>query len=73
MVEDASGLSAWDSSPLKVKDATRKKEKAEVQAQDEWRIPYLSKLLGQRQELEYLGLEEEKTVVENLISSLCIH
>ena len=49
------------------------KEKAEIQAQDEWRIPYLSKLLGQRQELEYLGLEEEKTVVENLISSLCIH
>ena len=63
LVEDASGLSAWDSSPLKVKDATRTKEKAQIQAQDEWRIPYLSKLLGQRQELEYLCL----------ISSLCIH
>ena len=73
MVEEASGLSAWDSSQDKLRNAIREKEMVEVEAQDQWRIPYLNKLLGQRQELDYMGEENGKNEVENLINSLCIH
>ena len=73
MVEEASGLSAWDCSQEKLRDAIREKELVEVEMHDQWRIPYLNKLLGQRQELVYLGHEIEETRVEELINSLCIH
>ena len=38
-----------------------------VEENDERRIPYLSKLLAQRQELDYLGQEVEKTMVDDQI------
>ena len=73
VVEDASGLSVWNCCQVKLREAIRVQEKAQVEESDKWRIPYLNKLLCQRQELDYLGLEEEKTRVEELINSLCIH
>ena len=73
VVEEASGLSIWDCCQVKLRDALRRKEQVEVQPDEEWRIPYLNKLLAQRQELDYLGQEEEKTTVDDLINSLCIH
>ena len=48
MVEEASGLSAWDTVQEKLREAIRKKELADIDDQDKWRIPYLNKLLGQR-------------------------
>ena len=54
----------------KLRDAIREKEMVGVEANDLWRIPYLDKLLGQRQELVYLGLEEEENRVEELINRL---
>ena len=71
LVERSSGLSAWDASQEKLKEAIRIKETVAVEEGDMWRIPYLSKLLGQRQELVYLGEEVEE--VSNLINSLCIN
>jgi hypothetical protein len=71
LVERSSGLSAWDASQEKLKEAIKTKEKVAVEEGDLWRIPYLSKLLGQRQELVYLGEEVEE--VSNLINSLCIN
>ena len=73
MVEEASGLSAWDCSAEKLRDAIREKESVAVEVNDQWRIPYLNKLLEQRQELIYLGLEKGENRVEELINSLCIH
>ena len=73
VVEEASALSIWDCCQDKLRDAIRRKEQVEVEANDEWRIPYLNKLLAQRQELDYLGQEVEKTMVDDLINSLCIH
>ena len=73
MVEEASGLSAWDSNPDMLREAIRSKEMVQVGNQEQWRIPYLNKLLGQRQELSYLGLDQEKARVDELIDSLCIH
>ena len=73
VVEEASGLSIWDCCQEKLRNAVRRKEQVEVEANDEWRIQYLNKLLAQRQELDYLGQEVEKTMVDDLINSLCIH
>ena len=47
------------------------KETVRVDDENKWRIPYLSKLLGQRQELAYLGEEVEE--ISKLINSLCIN
>ena len=73
MIEEASGLSVWDCSPSRVNCAIRLKEQVEADTNDKWRIPYLNKLLCQRQELDYLGLEMKRKAVDNLINSLCIH
>ena len=64
-------MSVWDASQEKLKEAIRIKETVAVEEGDMWRIPYLSKLLGQRQELVYLGEEVEE--VSNQINSLCIN
>ena len=56
-----------------LREAIRSKEMVQVGNQEQWRIPYLNKLLGQRQELFYLGLDQEKARVDELIDSLCIH
>ena len=74
MVEDASGLSVWNTCQIKLREQIRKKETVEIENQEKWRIPYLSKLLGQRQELVYQGMdkeEEEMTRIDDLINSLC--
>ena len=63
VVEDASGLSVWNCCQVKLREAIRVQEKAQVEEFYKWRIPYLNKLLCQRQELDNLGLEEEKTRV----------
>ena len=75
LVEEASGLSAWDTTKEKMREAIGKKELVDVDDQDRWRIPYLNKLLGQRQEMSYKGLDQEleKSRMDDLINSLCIH
>jgi hypothetical protein len=52
MVEEGSCMSAWDCCQDKLRSAIREKELVDVEVQDQWRIPYLNKLLGQRQELD---------------------
>ena len=74
LLEEASGLDVWDTCQSKLREEIRKKELVKIDDHDKWRIPYLSKLLGQRQELVYQGMdqeEEEMTRIEELISSLC--
>ena len=68
LLEEVSGLSPWEASQDKLKEAVRQKEMVTV---DKWRIPFLNKLLGQRQELAYLGEDTEEA--SELINSLCIN
>ena len=71
LIEISSGLSAWDAGQDNLKEAVRMKEGVSVDEFDRWRIPYLGKLLGQKQELTYLGEEVEE--ISSLINSLCIN
>ena len=70
LVESASGLSAWDTSQEKLREAIIMKEEVIVEEGEQWRIVYLSKLLQQRQELWYAGEDVEE--ITCLINSLCI-
>jgi hypothetical protein len=51
----------------------QQKEQVMVPMQDKWRVQYLDLLLAQRQELHYLGAEEEKGQITGLIDSLCVN
>ena len=70
LLRKASGLSAWDTSQVRLKEAIIQKKEVAVLEEDRWRLAYLSKLLEQRQELNYLGLDI--TEVNSYINSLCI-
>ena len=49
------------------------REVVEPPLQDTWRLPYLAKLMRQRQQLHSLGLKVEEERVQQLINSLCIN
>ena len=71
LIEQETGLSAWNASQDKLKEAFKQKERVHVEDREQWRIPFLSKLLGCRQELSYLGEDTEE--ISDLINSLCIN
>ena len=62
----------WLSSSLKIKEALSKKV-VNVPESDAWRVPYLGKLLEQRDMLVYQGEKEshEKDKLQEMIDSLC--
>ena len=39
--------------------------------EDAWRLPFLSKLLEQREKLHWMGMDREEERVQELIDSLC--
>ena len=71
MIERTSGHSAWDTGSDKMKDAIGQSETVQVIDNDKWRIPFLNKLLGHRQEISYLG--ENIQTISDQINSLCIN
>ena len=71
LVEKSLGLSAWEASQVKLKEAIKKKETVTVEDIDLWRIPYLDKLLGGKQEVAYMGEDVEE--ISSQINSLCIN
>ena len=71
LVEKSSGLSAWNTSSEKLKEAIGKLETVECNPTDYWRILLLKKLLGHRQEQYYLGIDIEE--ISGLMISLCIN
>ena len=73
VVQDNSGLDPWVCSSAQLKMQLRQKELVMVSTQDKWRVQYLCTLLAQRQELHYLGADEEKAKVADLIDSLCVN
>ena len=73
LLQERSGLDPWECSSSKLKVGLALKEEVMVPVEDCWRVKYLGTLLGQRQELHYLGHEEEKGLVTELIDSLCVN
>ena len=72
-LQDCSGLDPWVFGSDRLKVEVTKKEAVDVPAVDEWRIPYLRKLLEQKQMLHYMGDKESEVSVTKLIDSLCIN
>ena len=73
LVQDSSGLDPWVTSPAHLKAGLIAKQQVNIEREDMWRVKYLGTLLGQRQELHYLGYETEKLRVNELIDSLCLN
>ena len=71
LIERETGLSAWITGHVKLRDALVQKETVPVEEREKWRIPLLNKLLIQKQELLYLGEDIED--ISGLINSLCIN
>ena len=72
LVQDSSGLDPWTCSSSQLKKMLNQKEQVMVPLQDKWRVQYLGTLLAQRQELHYLGAEEQEKQLTELIDSLCV-
>ena len=73
LVQESSGLDPWVTSPAHLKADLVVNQEVKIEGEDMWRVKYLGTLLGQRQELHYLGHEIEKVRVTELIDSLCIN
>ena len=67
LVQEESGLDPWQCSPVELK-----MEKVMVPVLDQWRVQYIATLFEQRQELHYVGAEEEEEELRELIDNLCI-
>ena len=72
LLQDISGLDPWVCSSAKLKQVLHQQEMVEIPKVDRWRLKYLSTLLAQKQELYYMGFNEESmSHVTTLIDSLC--
>ena len=71
-VERVTGQDAWAASPRLVRSIVMENETVKPPLEDIWRVKYLDKLLGQREQLHSLGMEEEEEQVQLLIESLCV-
>ena len=70
-VETLTGQDAWAASPQLVRGIIMKTETVAPPPQDTWRLPYLAKLLQQRETLHSMGMDEEEETVQGLIDTLC--
>ena len=72
MLEKETGGLTWAAPELKIKEELVKRE-AVCEEVDSWRIPYLGKLLEERDALVYQGEEDSNQVkwLQELIDSLC--
>ena len=62
----------WASSTLMIREKLKERDPV-VPTEDRWRVPYLGKLIEERDMLFYQGLKdtEEVELVQRLIDSLC--
>ena len=68
----ASFNSRWTASAASLKKELEN-GRLDIPNGEEWRIPYLGKLLEQRQAAYYGGFEKEETRLTALIDSLCVN
>ena len=57
---------------LKEAEKEMENEQVEVAPEDQWKIPYLEKLLLFMQEFKYKGMDKEQEELKELINSLVI-
>ena len=65
------GQDPWAAIPNLIRSILLEQETVAPLPMDAWRLPYLTKLLGQREQL-HLGMKEETERVKQLIESLCV-
>ena len=73
MIGEKTGSMTWKMSGRKIRSVL-KNLKQKVTAIDAWRIPYLGKLLEERDTLYYQGMDKDSDQMNNLqglIDSLC--
>ena len=72
LLEVETGGGIWVTCSLKIREKLKEKDPV-VPAEDGWRVPYLGKLLEERDMLLYQGLADDDGVesVQSLIDSLC--
>ena len=73
MIGEKTGSMTWKMSERKIRSVL-KNLKQKVTAIDAWRIPYLGKLLEERDTLYYQGMDKDSDQMNNLqglIDSLC--
>ena len=68
-----SGKDPCHSGTVALRAGLERAEKVEVADVDRWRVKYLGTLLAQRQECHYLGQDDLKEEVQELIDSLCVN
>ena len=67
------GGGTWETALIGLREKLKEQDPV-VPAEDGWRVPYLGKLLEERDMLLYQGLaetDEEVEAVQSLIDSLC--
>ena len=67
-ISEEANIDPWEANTWKFRKLLNE-NKSEVPITDRWRLPYLSKLLEERQKLHYQG--EDKTRIQELINSVC--
>ena len=72
LLEKTTGGQTWSAPAGKIREELAKRE-PDVTRVDAWRIPYLGRLLEERDTLSYMGEEHHEQVerVQELIDSLC--
>ena len=72
LVSRESGLNPWVESSSTIKKVLSKQEdNLDIPAGDEWRLPYLSLLLEQRQAAHFYAMEDEEQRLSGLVDSHC--
>ena len=72
LVRDTAGLDLWTAWPKQLKQAIQKKHTVDVPNQEEWKVRYLTSLLGQLQVAKQLVQDEKTNYIQGLIDSLVL-
>ena len=62
-----------DSNERKIKETLRKEEMVHMSVEDEWRLLYLQRILGERMTAHFQSNQEEEERLQSLINSLTIN
>ena len=73
LVRETTGLDPWVARPGQLRTALDLSDRREVPAMDQYRVPLLQKLLGQRLQAHYLADVREEERLKALIDSLVVN
>ena len=73
LLREETGLDPWIVSPAHLRRELISAETSSIPAEDQWRVPYLKKLLDQRNSAYYCGEQEREEHLQKLIDSLVVN